>query len=83
MSTKWTDDQVASANAYQKCDYFHPFTSQDGTDLVATPDGWVEKEGGPVVQDWAHPFMLDWGWKEDLTDFQLAILRIRADQQSR
>jgi len=26
IEAPWTDDQVASLNAYQKCGYHHPFT---------------------------------------------------------
>lgn len=50
-------------NAYQKSDYVHPFTSETGGDLIATPDGWVETVGGPVVQNWAHKFMCRWSGK--------------------
>jgi hypothetical protein len=61
----WTEDEVASLNAYQASGRWHPFTSPsgDGSSLIATPAGWVDKEGGPVVQDWAHMWMADWGWK--------------------
>jgi hypothetical protein len=64
----WTDDQVASLNGWQTCGYVHPFTGEPGPDgqrpdLIATPDGWVEFDGGPVVQTWAHGFMADWSWK--------------------
>lgn len=77
MTPKWTEDQVASANAYQRCGVWHPFTSAAGKDLIATADGWVEVEGGPVVQEWAHAFMLDWSWREDLSEFQRAIFEIQ------
>lgn len=69
-SSPWTEDQVASLNGYQQCDLYHPFTGQnrqpnsDETILIATPEGWVEFDGGPVVQTWAHEFMLDWSWKK-------------------
>ena len=62
----WNDDQVASLNAYQAAGYVHPFTHGDGeqqVDLIATRDGWVAEEGGPVVQTWAHEFMTDWSWR--------------------
>lgn len=64
----WTEDQIASLNGYQECGMVHPFTGERGpngeeTILIATRDGWVEKEGGPVVQTWAHPFMADGSWK--------------------
>lgn len=65
----WTDDQVASLNAYQQSGKLHPFTGERGpngeeTVLIATKDGWVEREGGPVVQVWAHLVMCDWSWGE-------------------
>ena len=66
LAAPWTDDQVASLNAYQNAGYVHPFTHGDGADqvdLIATPSGWIAKEGGPVVQDWAHSFMADWSWR--------------------
>lgn len=68
---------MASANAYQECGAWHPFTSESGRALVATPDGWVEEPGGPVVQEWAHGFMLDWGWKEELSPFHQLLQEIR------
>lgn len=60
----WTKDQVDSLNGYQNCGQWHPFTSENGVTLIATPDGWVEFISGPVVQEWAHGFMLDWSWKK-------------------
>ena len=66
IKAPWTEDQVSSLNGWQTCGYVHPFTYGDGDeqiDLIATPDGWVAVEGGPVVQDWAHSFMTDWSWK--------------------
>lgn len=65
----FSDDQVASLNAYQACGYAHPFTGADsGFDLIATREGWVEEPGGPVVQTWAHDFMGDWSWKAIASD---------------
>lgn len=70
LDALWTPDQVASLNAYQKAGVMHPFTGETPAGggerpvLIATPDGWVEFEGGPVVQNWAHDFMADWSWKE-------------------
>lgn len=56
----WSPEQVEALNLYQKSGAFHPFTSEhSGADLIATVDGWVETQGGPVVQDWAHAFMAD------------------------
>lgn len=62
----WTDEQVASLNAYQNAGYVHPFTNGDGedkVDLIATREGWVRKAGGRVVQHWAHTFMTDGSWR--------------------
>lgn len=65
----WTDEQVASLNAFQKCGVFHEFTC--GTKekhvagasdaLIATPDGWI-CPSCDYTQDWAHGFMLDGSW---------------------
>lgn len=55
----WSAEQVRALNAYQDSGVFHPFTSENGKQLIATQQGWVEEEGGPVVQTWAHPFMAD------------------------
>ena len=65
----FTDEEVASMNAYQACGHGHPFTGKRGpmgeeTILRATPDGWVEVEGGPIVQRWAHVWMTDWSWRQ-------------------
>ena len=66
----WSRDEVASLNAYQASGVMHPFTGYarglDGEDtiLIATPRGWVEREEGPVVQRWAHSFMVNWDWKK-------------------
>ncbi|MCB0337034.1 MAG: hypothetical protein KDD62_12040 [Bdellovibrionales bacterium] len=59
IDAPWTDKQVEALNLYQQSGVFHPFTSEGGADLIATKNGWVEKEGGPVVQTWAHSFMAD------------------------
>lgn len=74
VDTPWTDDQVASLNEYQGCDFTPSFTGTRGpnnekTYLIATKDGWVEKQGGPIVQTWAHQFMADWTWKKMVPDF--------------
>lgn len=63
----WTDREVASLNAYQ-ISGFHPYCGNrqpngDETILIATRDGWVEREGGPVVQTWAHAFTTDGSWQ--------------------
>jgi hypothetical protein len=67
IEAPWTDDQVASLNAYQKAGYVHPFTHGDGAekvDLIATAAGWVRHHEGRVVQKWAHEFMTDWSWRK-------------------
>jgi 8-oxo-dGTP diphosphatase len=66
IQSPWTDEQVASLNAYQNAGYVHPFTHGDGADkvdLIATRDGWVRQPGGRVVQTWAHDFMADGSWR--------------------
>jgi hypothetical protein len=66
IEAPWTDDQVASLNAYQTAGYVHPYTYGDGdekVDLIATQDGWVAKLGGPVVQNWALEDMCNWKWR--------------------
>lgn len=54
----WTPAQVEALNLYQTKGCMHPFTGDRGPGgeervLLATPSGWVEVEGGPVVQTWA------------------------------
>ena len=66
----WTVKQVNSLNGYQRSGAGHPFTGKrtnGGQEviLIATEKGWVEKEGGPVVQDWAHEPMADFSWRKD------------------
>lgn len=68
----WSAEQVASLNAYQQNPGTHPFTGERDagggeTVLVATRAGWVEREGGPVVQTWAHQCMTDWSWRPERT----------------
>lgn len=65
----WTVEQVASLNAYQVSGVGHPFTGErapggEETVLTATPEGWVEKASGPIVQAWAHTWMADWSWRK-------------------
>lgn len=61
----WTDVEIQNLRDYQTCGIFHPFTGE-GCDLIPTPAGWVEREGGPVVQDWAHDWMVDGSWRARL-----------------
>lgn len=74
----FTDDQVASLNAYQTAGYVHPFTGAAGGDLFATRDGWIEKPGGSVVQTWAHEFMGDWSWRQGVLVNRPIVDRIEA-----
>jgi hypothetical protein len=69
VEAPWTEDQVASLNAYQASGVMHPFTGErqangDETVLIATRGGWIENLDGPVVQIWTHPFMADWSWRK-------------------
>lgn len=69
IEAPWSEDQVNSLNGWQNNDRVHPFTGTrkpngEETKLIATKNGWVEFEGGPIVQKWAHHFMADWSWKE-------------------
>lgn len=59
VEAPWSPNQVTALNEFQKNDMFHPFTSENGVVLTATTAGWVETEGGPVVQTWAHDFVID------------------------
>lgn len=68
VNAPWTDEQVESLNGYQVSGVMHPFTGTrkpngDETILIATKDGWIEREGGPVMQTWAHTFMADGSWR--------------------
>jgi hypothetical protein len=69
----WTEDQVASLNAYQADPPFHPYTCffdggiQHGdlgseTRLVAHADGWHCPECS-YTQDWAQSSLADWRWQ--------------------
>jgi hypothetical protein len=65
VSAPFTDDQVASLNAYQGAEHWHPFTcGADGCRAVlrAEPDGWRCPSCGHR-QRWAHRFMADWSWR--------------------
>lgn len=54
----WTDEEVACLEKWQACDAVHPFTSLEGEILIPTRKGWVCTPDGPVIQDWAHTFMV-------------------------
>ena len=64
IEAPFTDNEVASLNAYQKSRLDHPFTCVcgDHINLIATTDGWV-CEKCAYTQDWAHDFMANWEWK--------------------
>ncbi len=73
----WTNDEVASLNAYQESGFFHPFTGRNdllprGKDdiLVATNDGWISKVDPELSQTWAHAWMADWSWKDTSTSLE-------------
>ena len=61
----WTPEQVECLQAFQTSKFVHPFTGESGpngeeTVLIPTTEGWHAEVGGPVVQTWAHDFMLVW-----------------------
>jgi hypothetical protein len=63
----WSDDQVASLNAFQAAGVLHPFTcggERCRAVLMAEADGWHCPAGCGYKQTWAHPFMADWSWKK-------------------
>jgi hypothetical protein len=63
VAAPWSEDQVASLNAFQTSG-FHPFTCGPSSHpLVATPEGWICAFDA-YTQDWAHTFMLDWSWRD-------------------
>lgn len=64
----FTPDQVASLNAYQTSNLFHPFTCGNdrchGIRLIAAVDGWhCAKQTCDYHQLWAHAWMADWSWR--------------------
>jgi hypothetical protein len=62
--TPWTEGQVQSLNAFQQTQKLHPFTGPNREILIATKDGWVIYENGPVRQNWAWDIMTNWEWKK-------------------
>ena len=63
MANLFTDDEVASINAYQASGAFHPFTCCDHQAMRADRDGMhCDKCGN--VQTWVHDWMRTWGWRE-------------------
>ena len=64
----WSEEQVKSLNGFQQDPHHHPFTGSTGKMvLIATSVGWVEHEGGPVVDNWAHDYMTDGSWRDGIT----------------
>jgi hypothetical protein len=69
----WSEDQVASLNAYQESGHFHPFTCGQRDDdgeahlLRATREGWYcpkcAAQGKDYSQAWCHGWMADWSWQ--------------------
>ena len=68
MKAPFTEDEVASFNAYQESGVFHPFTCgkdhEVHVNLVATTECLVCPTGDGYEQYWAWDWMLDWGWEE-------------------
>lgn len=76
----FTEDQVASINAYQREAPFHPFTcgnNHDGErELVATVDG-LHCPTCDYTQDWVHSWMADWSWQNFVDPIGQAIINYR------
>lgn len=67
VKAPWDDEQLASLNGYQLSGVMHPFTCGQPdcrATLVARQFGWFCWRCGNHTQDWAHPFMTNWSWKE-------------------
>jgi hypothetical protein len=52
----WTDAQVVALATYQRSGTAHPYTDNNGIELIATVDGWVSVTDPDFIQTWA--------WKE-------------------
>ena len=70
VGAPFTDDQVASLNAYQTGRAGHPFTC--GTEscsgiLQASNEGW-RCRNRDYRQDWAWSFMADWSWQDHMEE---------------
>jgi hypothetical protein len=63
----FTEDQVASLNAYQTDGRLHPFTCKNGScpvrTLQAAEWGWT-CPGCTYTQSWAYDWMGNWEWKK-------------------
>lgn len=81
----FTDKQVEQLNRYQQSNFFHPFTcGGDRTDeshldgegvLVAENSGW-KCPYCPYRQDWAHSFMANKNWLDEMAQVANRIDRI-------
>src|SRR6185369_7857242 len=68
LKAPWSEVQVKSLNDFQSSGYLHPYTCNDGHDLIATKDGWICKEcqakGKSYHQDWCYHWMADDSWRK-------------------
>lgn len=62
----WTEDQVASLNAYQASPSCLPFLDEKGLPLLATTRGWVRQGTDEIVDRWAYHWMLDGTWRKPI-----------------
>jgi len=60
----WTEEQVASLDAFQGCTTCTPLVDEKGLPLVATRSGLMKQGTDERVLIWAHRWMLDWSWKD-------------------
>lgn len=69
ITAPFTDDQVASLNAYQADSRMHEFTCNKSTCpvrlLTADTQGW-KCSGCFYTQRWAYDWMGNWEWKNML-----------------
>lgn len=68
VKAPWSEEQIAELKKWQASKEVHPFTSAEHAVLLPSKEGWVAKEGGPVVEDWAWDFMLDGSFRERVED---------------
>lgn len=66
IEAPFTDDQVASINAFQQSGLMHEFTCttrhQAGSALFATREG-MRCPGCDYLQTWVHTYMANGDWK--------------------
>jgi hypothetical protein len=61
----WTREQVASLNAFQRSERYHPYTCPSeahSSHLVASKQGWYCPMCA-YTQGWAHTWSADWSWQ--------------------